>query len=182
MLWYPAKGPADAAAFVRAAGFQFEAQAELIGGETAGGQTRGQSVDQSGQQKGQRLQQLHWIIQLDLVFEIERLCNRKQFAIAFAARQFAQAQSLRSRAAPRCRAAAAPPFPGSAGCPSAPEFPAIGALATAASAERAREICLRRHAESGSRRRIHGQRRWPHRDCRPAQDWPSPRIRGRGAQ
>ncbi len=81
---------------MRAAGFQFEAQAEFVGGEAAGGQACGQSVDQPGQQEGQRLQQFHGIFQFDLVFETEYLRQRKQLAIAFAARQFAQAQSLRS--------------------------------------------------------------------------------------
>ena len=73
-------------------GFELEAEAQLVGGEAAGGQARGQSVDQARQQEGQRLQQFDGIFQFDLVFEPQRIFERQQLAVRFAARQFAQVQ------------------------------------------------------------------------------------------
>ena len=71
-----------------------QSQAQFVGGEGAGGQAGGQSVDQAGQQERQRLEQFHGIIQLDFVFEAERIVEREQLALRFSARQFAQAQAF----------------------------------------------------------------------------------------
>ncbi len=81
-------------ALVGGAVFQLEPQAQLVGGQRAGGQAGGQSVDQARQQEGQRLQQFHRVIQLDFVFETERVFERQQLALGFAAGQFAQAQAF----------------------------------------------------------------------------------------
>src|ERR1035441_6800466 len=83
-------------AFVSTAGLQFETQAEFVGGQAARGQTRGLSVDQARQQEGERLQQFDGVIELDGVFKMERIGERKQLAVAFAAGEFAEAQSFPS--------------------------------------------------------------------------------------
>ena len=101
--WYPAKAPAGAAcARACRAVFQFEAQAEFVGGQRARGQARGQSVHQARQQEGQRLQQLHRIIQLDLVFETQRIFERKQLALRLRRAPVRAGAILRGRAVRRC--------------------------------------------------------------------------------
>jgi hypothetical protein len=85
-------------ALMRGAGFQLQPQPQLIGGQAARGQAYRQPVDEPRQHEGQRLQQLHRILQLQLVFETERLGKRRQLALGFAARQLAQMETFRAEA------------------------------------------------------------------------------------
>jgi len=77
-------------AFMRGAGFQLQVQAQLISGQPARGQPRGEAVEQARQQELKRLQQFHRIFQLELFFKPRRLLERRQLALRFPARQLAQ--------------------------------------------------------------------------------------------
>jgi hypothetical protein len=44
--------------------------------------------------RNERLEQVDRVVELDFVFEVERLFDREQFAIAFAAGEFAEMQSF----------------------------------------------------------------------------------------
>jgi len=65
-------------------------QAQLVGGQPARGQPRGEAVEQARQQEFERLQQLYRIFQLELFFKPRWLFERRQLALRFAARQLAQ--------------------------------------------------------------------------------------------
>src|SRR4051794_40268078 len=80
------------------AGFELEAEAQFVGGESAGSEARGEAIDEAREEKRERLQKVHGVFEFDLVVETERIFEREQLTVGFAAGQLAEMQALGSEA------------------------------------------------------------------------------------
>ena len=151
---------------------QRQPQPHLVRRQPALRQPAANVAQQARQHEGERLQQLHRIVQLHLLAKLERIFQRDQRPLQLAARQRLQPHAFRTEPSGDADGRQHGQIAERAEAPAVEGLEQFFAGRRAGGAAAIPETSPRRRAGPRSRRRIRARRRWPHRDWRRSRSAP----------